>query len=233
MWASTFFRNSRFRTMGLCNENSESMCFSRLVSRFDTSMKKSLIAMLFAVAAWAPEHPARAEILDRVMAVVTRASGRTVITLSDVHKEREIQKALDRDLATDQDVLQFLIERYLVEDQMQFSGVDASDQEIDERMADIRDLRGIARSDLRDALAREIRAEKYYESRFGQFIRPSDEELRDYYENVLLPEARSKGLTIPSFEQAMQSSETATQLRTRVILEKRKREVATWLENIK
>ena len=62
--------------------------------------------------------PVQGETLDRVIAVINSANTKKIITLSDVQKEREIQRVLGVELKADEDVRDFLIERYLIEDQM-------------------------------------------------------------------------------------------------------------------
>jgi hypothetical protein len=64
--------------------------------------------------------------------------------------------------------------------------------------------------------------------RFRQFISATDEEIREYYETVFVPEARARGITtIPPLEQV------AASVRANVIDEKMNREVAVWLESIR
>jgi hypothetical protein len=178
---------------------------------------------------------ARAEILDRVVAVVNSNSVnmRRVITLSDLQKEREVQGVLGRNLKTDHDAMEFLIDRYLVEDQMQFAGVDVDDSEIDARLAEITDFRGVPRADIRTALSRELKAEAYYETRFGQFIRPTDQELHDYYDSVVKAEERPNRGAPPSFEQVMQSPDELANLVKGAIREKRAHEVEMWLDSLR
>jgi hypothetical protein len=185
-------------------------------------------ALVFALALFATAY---GEILDRVVAVVNSNSVnmRRVITLSDLHKERELQSVLGRNLKTDHDAMEFLIDRYLVEDQMQFAGGDVEDSEIDARLAEITDFHGVPRADVRTALSRELKAEAYYETRFGQFIRPTDRELHDYYDSVFKGDARPP----LSFEQVMQSPDALADLMKGAIKDKRAHEVEMWLDSLR
>ena len=178
--------------------------------------------------------PVQGEILDRVIAVIHSGNTKKIITLSDVQKEREIQRVLGVELKADEDVRDFLIERYLIEDQMvQFSGIEPTDQQIEQRLREIRDLPGVRREAVRDAVAREIKRRNYLQQRFGQFIHPTEQDVRDYYESVFAPEARRRDITPPSFDEALQSPELAAQLQNCVAVEKLNREVENWLQTVK
>ena len=215
----------------------ESTYFLRSDRRSDMKMRSIAgtgIVALLTMLVWALVPPANAEILDRVMAVVGAANTKQIITLSDVRREREIQRVIGLELTNDRDVLDFLIERQLTEDQMaQFSGIEPTDRQIEETLREISDLRGVEREAVRDAVAREIKRKNYLQQRFGQFIHPTDQELKDYYETVFAPEARRRGATPPSFDSAMQSPEVAAVLQRGVAAEKMNHQVDVWLETIK
>jgi hypothetical protein len=177
---------------------------------------------------------AQAEILDRVAAVITSPNMKKVILLSDVQREREIERALGYRLNTDREVVDFLVERYLTEDQMvQFAGIDANEQEIETALRDIPEQSGVDRSAVRDAVAREIKRRNYLQLRFGQFIHPTEQDLREYYEKSFVPDMRRKDLPAPPFEEAMRSPELAAQLQRNVFAERMNHEVDLWLDALK
>ncbi|PYS45533.1 MAG: hypothetical protein DMG13_31840 [Acidobacteria bacterium] len=69
---------------------------------------------------------------------------------------------------------------------------------------------------------------KYFDVRFRQFLRASDEEIRKYYDEVFVPEARSRKLdSIPALEQV------ADVIRKNIIEEKLDHEVKIWMEAIR
>src|SRR5882724_2809708 len=134
-----------------------------------------------------PGSPARAEIIDRMAALV---AGR-IITLSDIRKEREIMTVLGDVPGTDNDILQALIDRYLLEEEFsQFPGLEISDEDVDERMKVIKNFHGVPESEIRKALMLKFQRRLYLDLRYRQFILVSNDEIRTYYESVFVPEVR-------------------------------------------
>jgi len=168
---------------------------------------------------------ANAEILDRIVAVV---DGK-IITLSDERREREFHAILGEKPASAADMLNHLIDAVLIDQEiLQFYEIEISDEEVEQRLREIRDFRGMSRSELRDLLIREIRREKYFDLRFREFIRTPDSELQDYYDKVFVPEAQKQGLSpIPPFEQISEK------IRQAVVAEKLKEEIEVWLEGLR
>jgi peptidyl-prolyl cis-trans isomerase SurA len=167
--------------------------------------------------------PLRSEIIDRVVAVVDNR----IITLSDLRKERIIRTALQEPApADDQALLNELIERSLMITQLtDFTAEPVTDEEIASEMQRITDRRGLSEETLREAVAMRLRLMRYIDVRFAQFIRITNEELRAYYENTFLPEARNRGLNpVPGLEQI------ADTIRTNVRAEKLDQEITVWLE---
>jgi hypothetical protein len=197
---------------------------------------RRLIPVVIVFTMWMRPLPlsAQTEILDRVVAVVSSPNMRKIILLSDVQREREIQRAVGYRLNTDREVVDFLVERYLTEDQMvQFAGIEPNEQEIEDALREIPDQSGVDRSAVRDAVAREIKRRNYLQLRFGQFIHPTEQELKDYYEKSFVPDARLKDIATPPFEEAMRSPELAARLQRNVFAERMNHEVELWLESIK
>jgi hypothetical protein len=167
----------------------------------------------------------RGEIIDRVMAVVDNR----IITLSDVRLEREMQSVLSVNPASEDVVLQNLIEQYLIESQIaQFPGIDVSEGEIDPEFSAIKDSKGIPEKAIRAALRKRLERSKYFELRFRQFISATDEEIQRYYDTVFIPAARDRGITdIPAL------SDISASIRENVVDEKMSQEIANWLEVIR
>jgi len=161
------------------------------------------------------------EILDRIVAVI---DDRFIITLSDVRKERSIESALGGNPGSDESIIDALIERHLVEEQIaQFRDIEVPEDAIAQRLRSIQVPPGISTEDLRDVLVGEFRRRQFMMERFEQFIRVSDEELRRYYDEVYTPEARARGERVAPLEEVSEA------IRQNRALEKTNEEVGSWL----
>jgi hypothetical protein len=147
--------------------------------------------------------PALGEVIDRIVSVV---NDRFIITLSDIQKERARELALgtDTDLGKDDEVASWLVKKHLIEEQMaQYPPIEIPEEEIQERLREIKDSRGFSQEELRQAVIAKLRRREFMTQRFGPFIEVSDEELRTYYNDVYAPAVRREGLPVPSLEQSM------------------------------
>jgi hypothetical protein len=161
------------------------------------------------------------EILDRIVAVI---DDRFIITLSDVRKERAIQSAFAANPESDESIVDALIERHLVEEQIaQFRDIEVPEDAIAQRLRSLQAPPGVSIQDLRNALIGEFRRRQFMIERFEQFIRVSDEELRKYYDEVYVPEAKQRGERVAPLE------EVTDAIRQNRILEKMNEEVGSWL----
>jgi hypothetical protein len=166
-----------------------------------------------------------AEIIDRIVAAV---EGR-IVTLSDLRQEREIRARLGDKPIDDKALIRDLIENYLIESQMaDFPGVEVTDSEIDADPRKLQQPNAPLAPTVREALRKRIQMAKYFEVRFRQFLRASDEEIRKYYDEVFVPEVTARGLTpVPPLEQV------ADTIRKNIIEEKLDHDVNIWLEAIR
>ena len=169
----------------------------------------------------------RAEVIDRIVAVVEGH----IITLSDLRQEREIRARLGEPaIDNDADLVRQLVDNYLIERQtVEYPNIDAVNEEVEAELK--KATSRIAESEaLRESVRRRIRMQKFFDLKFRQLIRPTDEEIRKYYENVFVPEARARGLqSIP----LLTDGEMARGIRENVIQESLDREVEVWLEAIR
>jgi hypothetical protein len=166
-----------------------------------------------------------AEVIDRIVAVV---EGR-IITLSDLRRERETRARLgEKPVADDVTLAKQLADDYLIEQQISgYPNIDVTDQEINEELAKLNSGKPDSVAALRDAIRRRIRIQKFFDVKFRQLIRPTDEAIRKYYEEVFIPEAKKRGLqSIPP----LTDSEMASAIRQNVIQETLDHEVEAWLE---
>lgn len=200
------------------------MSFSHLEIRFSKNHLP-----VFASAAcmlWLVVCPARAQLVDKMVAVVENH----IITLSDVRQEREIRSRLgEKPEEDDRALIREMIDDYLIEEQSSnFPGVDVTPEEIDTELKNSPAQEGPAPPAIRAAIGRRIRMQKYFDLRFRQFIRPSDEDVQKYYDEVFVPEAKRRGLNpIPALAQITDA------VRTNVIQEQMKHEINVWLDAIR
>jgi len=165
------------------------------------------------------------EILDRIVAIV---DDRFMITLSDIRKERAIQSAFGRDAGNDEVILDALVERHLVEEEIkQFREIDVPEDAVADRLRSLQIPQDLSREDLSNALIGEFRRNQFMMERFQQFIRISDVELQQYYADVYVPEARRRGEPVRPLE------DVAEAIRRNRALEKMNDEVTAWLGDLK
>jgi len=170
-------------------------------------------------------QPVFGEVLDRVVGII---DNKFIITLSDIRKERAIQSALGTDAGTDDAIVEALIERHLVEDQIaQFLEIEVPEDLVTERLRSIGNAPGVSAQDLRQALIGELRRRQFIIERFQQFIRVADEELQQYYNDIYAPEARRRG------EPVLPLDQVAEQIRENKIAEKTNEEVGPWLMELR
>jgi hypothetical protein len=165
------------------------------------------------------------ELLDRMVAVVDGH----IITASDMRQEREILMRLgDKPIDDDKALIQHMIDNYLIEAQIaDFPGVDITDADVDAELKNSVAREGPPSQAVREAIRLRLRMRKYFELRFGQFIRVSDEDVRKYYNDVFVPAAKERGLNpIPPIE------EVTDLIRNNVSQESLNHEINIWLEAI-
>jgi hypothetical protein len=135
-----------------------------------------------------------AEVIDKIAAVV---DGR-IITLSDMRLEHDVEAVLGDPSETNEELLKSMIDRALMEEEMaQFPSLDVSDDEVDERMKEIKDFHGVDPSAVRSAIVRKIQRRKYLELRYQQFIVVNSDEIEKEYETTFVPEAEKRGIAVP------------------------------------
>jgi hypothetical protein len=169
--------------------------------------------------------PLFGEVLDRIVVIIDDSF---IITLSDIRKERAIQTVLGSKPDTDDAIVEALIERHLVEGQIaQFLQIDIPEGLVTERLRLIGTPAGVSLDDLREAVVGELRRREFMMERFQQFIRVSDEELQQYYNDVYAPEVRRRG------ERLLPLDEVAEEIRRNKVIEKMNQEVGSWLAELR
>src|SRR5215472_10582977 len=125
----------------------------------------------------------QAEVIDRIVAVVEGH----IITLSDLRQEREILTRFGEPDREDKVLTRELIDNYLMERQIDSAGIEVSDAEVDAGLQKSVSVGEPPSKALRDAVRRRIRMQKFVDIRFRQLIRPTDEDVRKYYDDVFVP----------------------------------------------
>ncbi len=154
---------------------------------------RSLFASL-SIAAFLAILPVAARasvVIDRVVAVVNN----DIITLSDLQREEALQKASGKD-EDSRLLLEDMIDRKLQLDAAKNAGIEVSDKELDDAMADIRKRNGVDEKEFASTLAqqgltvaqyrRELRQQITLSRMFDKYVRSgisiTDAEIRSYYE---------------------------------------------------
>ena len=188
--------------------------------------RKVVFSLMFAFMACATFAAAvHGEVVDKIVAVV---DGR-IITLSDVRKQHQIDLALQYPGETDEEALNSLIDRYLLEEEMaQYPGSDVTDKEVEDEMSAVTDNHGLSVMDIRAAIISRIQRRNYLTRRYSQFIVISDEEIETYYNNEFVPEAKKRGVTPPPLSQTV-----TMDIRQNLMVEKLKKELDDSLKELR
>ena len=180
--------------------------------------------------------PVRAEIIDRVLAVVDTQ----IITLSDVRAALRFG-LVPEDVTTDPigAVLQRLIDRRLMlievdryaPPEPSEAAVNASLAAVERRFKDALGLEialnqsSLTREELRRQLRDTLRIESYLQQRFSTSVQVSDDEVARYYREH--PEEFTRVGQVRSFEEARETA------RARVIEHQRATFVTQWIEGLR
>ena len=182
-------------------------------------MGKALSLLLTIVLA----APLCSEVIDRIVAVVEGE----IITLSDIRAERTLREVLGEQIArNDSEILDELIDQHLIHPQLEtFTRVDPSEEELNARMAEIKDRKGLPEPTIREALKEHIHTQRFFDQKFREFVMPTPDEVRKYYEDVFVPAAKSKGLSpIPPL------AEVEGGIRSNIVEEKSAKQIEAWLK---
>jgi parvulin-like peptidyl-prolyl isomerase len=168
---------------------------------------------------------AQSDVLDRIAAVI---NNKFIITASDVRLEREVMRALGKDPGSDDMVLQTLIDRYLVDEQIAlFPGIEVSQETLEQRLAQVQNPGKVPPERLRRAAFEEIRLSEFVIQRFRQFIRISDDEVKAFYEKTFVPAVQQKKLPVPPMDSVIED------IRREVAGQKLDSELRTWIESLR
>ena len=188
----------------------------------------------------------RAEIIDRLMAVVNRQ----IITLGDVEQELRLQEldpfsgdltgasSSQQQKVTEELVVQRLIEQTLIREQIQqFPGLQIDDEQVESQLAAMEKKTGGAEKlaemkidiqALRNRLRWQLQVMKFIDYRFRQFVVVDTKEIEAYYQNHFLPELqRRNALPAPGL------AEVEERIRKILTEEKLNTQVEEWLASLR
>jgi peptidyl-prolyl cis-trans isomerase SurA len=182
-----------------------------------------------------PGALARAELVDRIVAIIDRE----VVTLSEAEQASEIARARTDASAPLVSVVERLIESRLVEREVdRFTGEPVSAELVDGALREVRagfssesafrDMltrSGLSEEELRAKLRRQIAVTQYLEQRFRPLTFVTEEQIEAYYRDELLPSLQ--GRPLPELSEVSES--------IRRILEERafNARVEEWIDGLK
>jgi peptidyl-prolyl cis-trans isomerase SurA len=151
---------------------------------------------------------ARAEIVDRIVAVIDR----DVITLSEAEQAAEFRALRGQDALSLGDVVERLIESRLVEREVgRYPEEVVPQQQVDAALDSLRtsfpsptafsaslSARGLAEDELALLTRRQLTIQRYLESRFRPLVYVTDADVQRYYDEVLLPDVATAGEDPPA-----------------------------------
>lgn len=187
------------------------------------------------------EEPAAPELVDRVVAVVDEDP----ILASDLDRAIGLELVSRAEDETDEAFRRRVLDRMLEErlrahevDRFGFTEVSPLEVEkatraleekfgsrraFEERLSEI----GLTREDVRQIVARQVMVLTYVDERLGARVFVSLDDIRDYYDSILVPEMRASGQAVPEFDEVRESIR-------RVIREQRlNEEIDRWTEELR
>ncbi len=185
-------------------------------------MRRPLILALLSAATFmsAPAAPpATQEVVDRIVARVEN----DVILLSDVRSLSRYQQLLDGKSETDTQVLDRLIDQWIVRTEADVSHSSqpsqadiertlarlrssfASDQEYEARLK----LVGLSDQDVRAMVSSQLYLSNYLDSRFRPGVQIDPKAVEEFYKKSIVPRAKSRGQEPPSLDASRDAIEEA------------------------
>ncbi len=184
----------------------------------------------------------RGEVVDQVAALVEGE----VITLSEVqqlvqYKGWQISEEADERQALYLTVLDQIIDQKLISHQaLQTPGIQISQEDVDRQLQAYRrrfssrdqfqeKLKSMemTESSLRNLIRRELTVWRFVQTRFEPFVIVMPLQIREYYDDILVPELAQTGAPLPALELVRK------QIREILILEKTNQEMNRWVKNMR
>ncbi len=175
-----------------------------------------LVSLLMAKAAGLP---ATQEIADRIAARVES----DIILLSDVRTLSRYQQFLDGKSETDAQLLDRLIDQWMVRTEADASRFpQPSDAEIDRSLERLRNSftsaeqyearrkqNGLSDPEVRGIVASQLYLSNYLDSRFRPTVQVDPQAIEKFYENAIVPQAKARGQEPPPLDAAREAIQEA------------------------
>lgn len=172
----------------------------------------------FAIAAPSYYLPAQ-EVVDRIVARVEN----DVILLSDVRALSHYQQFLDGKSETDTQILDRLIDQWIVRTEADVShSPRPSDADIDRDLSRVRNSfgseeeyeakkkqAGLSEQEVHSMLASQLYLSNYLDSRFRPAVQVDTKEIEDFYQTAIVPRAKARGQEPPALDAARDSIQEA------------------------
>ena len=163
--------------------------------------------------------PASQEIVDRIAARVEN----DIILLSDIRMLSRYQEFLDGKSETDTQLLDRLIDQWIVRTEADASHFPhPSDEEIDHSLERLRNSfasaeqyearrkqSGLSDSEVRGILASQLYLSNYLDSRFRPTVQVDPQAIEDFYKNAIVPQAKARGQEPPLLDAARDAIQEA------------------------
>jgi hypothetical protein len=178
-----------------------------------------------------------AEVVDRIVAVVDRYA----ITLSEAEQARRMQQIKGGEDVPLTEVVDQLIESYLIEREVKrYPGEPVTKEEVSRAVSALRDSVGSEESllealseqdmsmvELEHRLRRQLTISHYLDHRFRLLIYVNDDEVQEYFDNEVLSAATAAGEPQPTLEMV-------EDVIRQILVEKKFNErVDAWIEGLK
>jgi hypothetical protein len=169
--------------------------------------------------AFAGNRFAAQEVVDRIVARVEN----DVILLSDILTLSRYQQFLDGKSETDAQILDRLIDQWIVRTEAEVSrSPRASEEDIERSVSRLKNSftseqeyearkkqAGLSDQDIRAMTATQLYLSYYLESRFRPSVQIDPKAIEDFYHNTVLPRAKARGQEPPTLEVARDSIQEA------------------------
>lgn len=155
------------------------------------------------------------EVVDRIVARVEN----DVILLSDIRLLSSYQQFLDGKSETDAQILDRLIDQWIVRTEAEVSRTPRpSNEDIDRSLSTLKNSfaseqeyearkrqAGLSDQDIRTMAATQLYLSYYLDSRFRPSVQVDPKAIEDFYQNTVLPRAKARGQDPPTLEAARDS----------------------------
>jgi parvulin-like peptidyl-prolyl isomerase len=152
------------------------------------------------------------EVVDRIVARVEN----DVILLSEIRELSHYQTFVDGKSQSDSQILELLIDQWIVRNEAGVSRIaQPSDEDVERSLTRLKrsfsspeefeerlKQSGLTEDELRQMTKSLLYLSNYLDTRFRPSIQISDKEIEDYYENSVIPRAKSREQTPPTLDAA-------------------------------